>query len=207
MVLPFAYDLFRIVLRDKDAEWNNLMPCAYRSPLSRVLLTLSRSMTYPHWIREQAWFLNADEKFRSTSDWSSVDLHLLRYSKIHIYQSSDYLHRGMKWAISTLGDNVVMVKHLFRCMESVPSVVNTLVPHALGFDSSDAPPNDLLRHHAYAEFIIKRGTDIPLAHFYIEAKLRYVAVGTLTSPDIRTIQVVICRISERDLGTNLLPRG
>ena len=45
-ILPSVYDLFRIVLRDRDdVDWSNLMPCAYRSPLSRVLLSFSRSLT------------------------------------------------------------------------------------------------------------------------------------------------------------------
>jgi hypothetical protein len=97
IALPVFYDLFSIVLRrSNDAEWNNLMPCAYRSPLSRVLLSLSRFLTSRHWNRSH--WLSRDDKFRATSDWSSVDRHLLRYYMRMILSlnisslSDDYLH-------------------------------------------------------------------------------------------------------------------
>jgi hypothetical protein len=97
IALPVFYDLFSIVLRrSNDVEWNNLIPCAYRSPLSRVLLSLSRSLTSRHWNRYH--WLSRDDKLRATSDWSSVDRHLLCHYRRMILSvninspSDDYLH-------------------------------------------------------------------------------------------------------------------
>jgi hypothetical protein len=179
IMLPFSYDLFRVVLRDsKFVEWNNLFPCAYRSPLSRVLLSFSRSMTYRHWNSHQSSPL-PDDKFKLVSDWSSVDLHLLRYSRsFPYYPNISYLHRGMKWAVNTLGDNVVMMKHIIRCMESSPSAGNldTVVHYALRspFDptASSTWLRNVSRDHAYTRFLDERGYVRDLPHFYIEAQLR-----------------------------------
>jgi len=39
-------------------------------------------MTYHHWNEKQdLWLLPTDDKFGFTSNWSSVDLHLLRHYK------------------------------------------------------------------------------------------------------------------------------
>lgn len=170
-VLPSANDLFRVVLRDQRyVEWNNLVPCAYRSPLSRVVLSLTRSMTHRYWLRKQR--LHGDDKFRATYDWSSVDLHLLRhYKKTYRRDPIDYLCRGMKWAVITLGDNVSMIKHLFHCMESSSSVLDSLVPHALDCSPPDSWRHRVARDYAYMWFLRERRFVHEMPHLYIEATL------------------------------------
>jgi hypothetical protein len=90
---------------------------------------------------------------------------------------------------------------------SMPSVINSLVPYALGFESPDAPHSDLSRHHAYAHFIEEWGMILFPANFYLEAKLLYVMDGTLISPDVRTVHSVICQMHGSNVNSNLLPHG
>jgi len=146
------------------------------------LLSLSRSMTYHHWNEKQdLWLLPTDDKFGFTSNWSSVDLHLLRHYKkiasdcstdLSYSNSRDYLHRGMKWAVGTLGDNLAMMKHLFRCMESLPSVVDTLVPNAHNVIPPVIWPHDRSRDYVYMVVLWRWGYDSDLLHFCIEIALR-----------------------------------
>ena len=212
ILLPFAYDLLWIILRETHVvEWHNLVPCAYRSPLSRVLLSFSRSMTAHHWNRKQAQFLTADDKFTYIPNWSSVDLHLLRHYKKTIKhrttsQPDDYLHRGMKWAVSALGDNVVMMKHLFHCMESSPSAVGTLVPYTLDLTPPDTWSCELSRNYAYVQFLEVRGYGRHvMLHFYIEAGLRCIEVGNSVIFSVINIPYRIYEIHVEDLVG--LPQG
>lgn len=124
IILPSCYN--RIVLPN-TAEWNNLIPCAYRSPLSRVLLSLLRFTILS----------DKGNKPKAVSDWASVDLHIIRHPN---NCRSGYLSRGLVWAVSTLSDNVAMIKTLFRCLESSSTdTPESLVPTVLGhpFPSSD----------------------------------------------------------------------
>jgi hypothetical protein len=131
-------------------------------------------MTYRRWNWRRP-LLPPDDKFKSVFDWLSVDLHLLRHSRtVHFHiPSVSYLHRGMKWTVNTLGDNVMMMKYLIRCMESSPSAGDTLVPYALVTpDSTTSWHRDVSRDHAYIWFLEERGYVSDLSHFYIEAHLR-----------------------------------
>ena len=230
ILLPCSYDLFRVVLCDiNDVGWTNLVPCAYRSPLSRVLLSLSRSMTYRRWARITGFLRLSrptDDKFRFASNWSSVDLHLLRHYKRMVEyditsfshsSSRDYLHQGMKWAVSTLGDNLEMMKHLFQCMESSPSVVDTLIPYALDVTPQhhDHRPRNVLsswehnhqpRNSAYLEILSRWGHDhSDLQLFHIEVALHSMEAGTWGPVLIVWICGVVHRMHVNDLAG--LPQG
>jgi hypothetical protein len=209
IVLPPFYDLFWVVLhgaRTGKTGWTDLIPCPYRSPLSRVLLSATRSMIYPLWRLRTQWNPQGRNEFLCTSNWSSIDLHLLRHchwmarigdSKPE-FQKSDYLHQGMKWAVSTLGDNTVMLKHLFCCMESMPLVVDTLVPNALDFTPPHAFPRNQPRASAYAAIIslVRYLMDKDLEHFFIETALQFI---TATLPFIESAASSQFRTSSREI--------
>jgi hypothetical protein len=78
----------------------------------------------------------------------------------------------MKWAVRTLGDDVVMMKHIFHWMESSPPVINTPVPYALDFVPPKVWSPEQSRDFVYQKFLWERhyGRDLP--HFYTEATLR-----------------------------------
>jgi hypothetical protein len=171
IILPTCYDLFQVILPNPHTvEWVKLIPCAYRSPLSRVLLSLSRYMT--HWCRLTEQGVAGGDKFGSTSDWSSVDLQLLRYYKTLDRQFPiDHLHQGMKWAVSALGDNVATLKHLFRCIESSSQIGASLAPYAFDCNPPDDWPYDTARDYAYVQFLQDRGFGREMPLLYIEATL------------------------------------
>lgn len=224
IILPFVHDLIRVVLPDRYiVERNNLIPCAYRSPLSRVFVSFSHSLTHRRWLNNNLKHIDGsdsehflrEDKFRDTSDWLSIDLHLLRHFKRMADTESDayldrmfkwdastnsYLHRGMKWAASTMGDDVVTMKHLFHCMESSSSAdINTLVPYALGYPWQ----RDSSRHSAYLWYLNLRGYARDLPYFYIEALLH--AVEDRTILDVLTISSVIREVHPNDHA--MLPQG
>ncbi|KAJ7598368.1 hypothetical protein C8J56DRAFT_1039240 [Mycena floridula] len=137
---------FRFYNHLQDIPWHNLNPCAFKSPQSLIVLQI----LYPS--LSLSFIFQLPSSLR-TSSWVEFEGWILdRPSR---YGPPAYLHRGLRWLVTNLRDNVAMAKNVLHCIDSEVTTSDAghpEVPLASYVTESDEYPPDyatLIYLHAF----------------------------------------------------------